>query len=162
MADNIHQFPRVAGTKDVIGQEPAQFELFRDAEEAARYFSFIDIRDYDQTSFLRLLARNAVSTVIDIRPVPLFDRPKFRHGEVVDYMFKAEIVYFEYAVARLRDHLESNYKIARTVNMRRNAGLTLCVYDEASLNEGVVASVRGMFSRSNFYTIELTSRSLAN
>ncbi len=139
---------------------PGQLSLFGDAEESSACFSFVDLDGLDQAAFLNIIARNAVSTIIDLRPVPVFKRPKYIHRDLVDYFSCHEIIYFEYAMAEMSRNKRTSLSIARTIHARRQVGLTICVHDEMSREKGWLDVARYNFRRSKLFSVEVHPRSL--
>lgn len=158
--EKVVVFPGVTGKPTRQVRVERQLELFRRPEEISTFFVFVDIAGFDQESFLEVMATNAVVSLIDIRPAPVFKHPKFNHQEIYQYLSEKNIVYFDYAMAASHRAIFSDFHLARIVGRERNNGLTLCIYDDDSREKGWLEVVRDNFRRSRFFAAELSPRSL--
>lgn len=137
-----------------------QFDLFQPTQSPAGFFVFLDLDAYEQGDLLRVFARNAVSALIDLRPVPVFRRPRYNHREIVQFLSESRIAYFDYAMVQNRGGAYGDVAIGRAVNRGRARGLTVCLYDERARERGLVDLARSNFNRSRFFKAELSPRAL--
>ncbi|MNS79258.1 hypothetical protein D3C72_1129070 [compost metagenome] len=139
-----------------------QLDLFGGEVSLSNFVTFLDIDDLDQDIFLSILTKNPVSAVLDIRPRPVFRRPKFVHSEISQHMAVQHIHYFDYAVA-LGDADDGSIRsIARRINYRRDHGLTLCLYDDSSRERGWIEAARRTLRRSRLFKAELSPTALVS
>lgn len=136
-----------------------QLELFDSVKAYANLIAFIDITDFDQNQFLDIIAKNSVKSILDIRPRPVFRRPKFSHGEMSEYFEWNRINYFEYAIFGRSEDV-TRVQIARKIHSGRSDGLSLCIFDEESKTRGWLEEARFTLHRSRLFKAELNSRSL--
>jgi hypothetical protein len=155
--DNVRALP---GVERILTSIECQPDLFLDAGAASNKFVFLDIEACDQERFLEIVALNSVSAVIDLRPSPVFKKPKYIHKEIVQYLSDRHIVYFEFAMTNINTEKFSIRRVADLVNRNREQGLTVCVFDSHSVERGWVDRVRHNFSRSAFFTAEMNPRVL--
>ena len=145
----------------------AQSALFGCEAEQRGYIVFLDIEWRKQETFLTLLARNAVRGLVDLRPRPVFDKPRFRHRDVVQYLYERDVIYLEYGllskynsklVERSRCGLQCEGE--EKLNTILGRGLTLCLYDDASRAVGWLDEVRRLLQHSPSFHAEIHPRAL--
>ena len=130
-----------------------QQNLFGHAGDNRGKIVFLDICWLAEETLLTLLTRNAVMALIDLRPRPVFDRPRFRHRKVVHYLHERNVIYLEYAMlARCVRDPASPFGYAsegaeKKISALLGRGLTVCIYDEASKTTGWLEEVRRCSSR---------------
>ncbi len=148
----------------------AQYEardptLFASADIGRGKIAFVKIDNFVEETFLRLIALNAVTAIIDLRPRPVFGRPHFHHKRTVSYLFQQKIAYIEYALssnARPISNVSSREdKVLKTaLENALNRGLTVCVYDETSREVGWLDQFRRTLRSISGYNAEMNPRSL--
>jgi hypothetical protein len=149
------------GSQVEARHEPEQLRLFKEPKRVSGLFVFLNIDLLDQQSFLKLIAENSVSTIVDVRNVPIFSTPDFDHVATTSYLMSRGISYIEYAMLNYLFEKHSDFAIAREIHARREDGLTLCIYDRSSMDAGVVGEIKEKFRRSKLYAAEITPRSLS-
>lgn len=140
--------------------EPTQLDLFGSAQNSANFFCFLAIDDFNQDELIEIITRNAVSTIVDLRPEPVFRSPNFNHRQLTSYLYDRGIRYLEYAVVKLDPEAFSPWRIARSVNRARPRGLTLWIYDTASKESGWFDLAKSQLSKSRLFRAELSPRAL--
>lgn len=144
-----------------------QPSLFGDGADGRGKVAFIDIKILTEEPFLRILTMNGVRAVVDLRPVPVFERPRFRHRQVVFYFHDRHIQYVEFAFTvkrpvRMRSDLAAmqGSDLYGKIEKALENGLALCLYDEASRELGWLDEMRRILRLSNAHLAELNPRSL--
>lgn len=166
--DKVLRFPGVFAPTIISDTlEPHQQpNLFGHAGENRGKIVFLDICWLAEETLLTLLTRNAVTALIDLRPRPVFDRPRFRHKNVVHYLHERNVLYLEYAMlARgVRDpasHIRYKSQGAeQKIGALLGRGLTVCVYDEASKTVGWLEEIRHVLRHAPDYLAEMHPRAL--
>jgi hypothetical protein len=139
--------------------------LFASADIGRGKIVFVKIDNFVEETFLKLIALNAVTAIIDLRPRPVFGRPHFHHKRTVSYLFQRKIAYIEYALSRnarqisnVSSHEDEVLKSALESALIR--GLTVCVYDETSREVGWLDQFRKTLRSISGYNAEMNPRSL--
>ncbi|NNM74247.1 hypothetical protein [Enterovirga aerilata] len=164
-------FPAVARSVEIprpgvnSGYEPT---LFASAPEGKGKIVFVDVEWLAEETLLTAIARNGVTAILDVRPRPIFPRPKFRHKNVVLYFFQRKVRYLEYAMLprATRSGFEQRAlpckEAADTLIVEvLSRGLTMCLYDEQARKMGWLDDIRHLVRRAAGYTAELHPRSLS-
>lgn len=147
---------------------PANFQpsLFDHTGANTGKIVFLDITWLAEETLLNLVARNGVTALIDLRPRPVFEKPRFRHRHVVRYLYEQNVYYLEYAMlarstastdAQLPSSQEGTKAHFRSV---LPLGLTVCLYDEATRSAGWIEHVRHLVRTMPSYLAEVHPRSL--
>lgn len=145
-----------------------QLCLFGPAGEGRGKVAFLDVADLAEETLLRTLAMNAVTAVVDLRPVPVFARPKFRHRHVIFYLHSRRIEYIEYAFIGVRS-IGAGPEISAMnasgvydrIEPALDRGLSLCLYDQRTRELGWLDDVRRAFRHARGYMAELHPRWLS-
>lgn len=156
MRDEKNRVVTLPGVKRSEEVEPRQLTLFFDLQEASNQFVFVDIRQLNERSLIRILVSASVSLVIDLRPAPVFSRPKFKHSNVSEYIHSRNIDYFEYAY-RISCSVDANLEL-QAVLENKGEGLTLCLFDDLGKERGWCEQARQSIRRSHSQAIEINSR----
>ncbi len=163
MPERIINFP---GAAPLAPKREALFPgLFGDRSGGRGKVAYLSIEGLSEQLLLQIIVRNSVTGLIDLRPKPLFEHPNFEHQKIVAYFYQRRVRYFEYAL--LQDTLRSSSKDGVS---RRNAegemngllsdGLTLCLYDNKSIERGWVQRTRHILQTSSSYVAELHPKAL--
>ena len=122
---------------------------------------FVEIERMEEESFLDVLVRNCVKSVIDIRVNTVFFRPKFRHKRIVDYLYQRGIKYVEYNVAiHEYDCVGGKTKFEKMSAEALDRGMTLCLIDANARERGRDMEVRRMVGKLPNFVAEVNVRSL--
>jgi hypothetical protein len=143
---------------DVANPKSSQAFLISPPEDHVGKFVFVDIERFDEGNFLSLIARNAVSSIVDVRPMPIFDRPRFNHKDVFSFLFLNNVRYIEVALAPLSVPESRLTFDADSLGLR--SGLTMCIFDHLAKDRGWVDLVRQSFRRSTNFVAEVNPRAL--
>lgn len=138
-----------------------QASLFLDRTSCRGLTSFVHINTLSEEILLRLVSRYGIAVIVDLRPRPVFERPKFRHREVVGYFFTRSIKYIEYAMISNAEIDE--FSIEKRKEILRNAlplGMTLFLFDDAATEKGWVGEMRHDARISSEFRTEMHPRSL--
>ena len=126
--------------------------------------AFLDIDQLITARLFRLIVRNSVKSVIDLRPRPVFARPRFKHKEVVSYFHAHQVCYFEYALLIQSGQSQYSYLFNgddRWLDDALKYGLSICIYDSESVMSGWPSELRCRLKKSPSFSAELHPRSLA-
>lgn len=133
-----------------------QSDLFGEAQPAGRYFCLLNINDLNEDRLLSIVVRHTVHTIVDLRQLPVFERPRFNHRHLMSYFRDHKVLYLEYAVA-LRNpemfsalHREDNEPL----------GLSLWIYDESTVSVGWYDHVRKSLKSTPLFDAEVPARTL--
>ena len=141
-------------------------DLLREDVRGRGLVSFVDVAALDETSLLAIVARNHVGAVVDVRPSPVFDKPRFRHREVVFHLYRHGIPYIELAMLaiwpaserRLGTFMREETFAALEAGLDR--GLALCLYDADAREDGWLEEARRMIRQSRGFRAELLPTAL--
>ncbi|MND81534.1 hypothetical protein D3C80_733350 [compost metagenome] len=133
-----------------------QADLFKNTESGGRYFCFLDVDVLDQGSLLSVVAKNSVHTVVDLRVLPFFDRPKFNHKSLMSYFRDQRVMYLEYAVAVRSPSMFSQLHRDEAEPL----GLSLWLYDDTTISVGWYDHVRRAMKDTQLFDAEVPSRTL--
>jgi hypothetical protein len=166
--DKVVRFPGASAATTISDAlEPhRQPNLFGHTDENRGKIVFLDIRWLAEEMLLTLLTRNAVTALVDLRPRPVFDRPRFRHRDVVHYLHERNVLYLEYAMlARGVRDSASQFRhkpegAEEKISALLGRGLTVCVYDEASKTAGWLEEIRYVLRHAPDYLAEMHPRAL--
>lgn len=127
---------------------------------------FFDVADLVEETLLRLIASNAVTALVDLRPAPVFKRPRFRHSDIVHYLHHRDIRYVEFAFAvtwpskdRALAAIQSTHAYG-WIEPALERGLALCIHDEKARELGWLDDVRRMLPHCEGYVAEVHPRSM--
>ena len=145
----------------------AQSALFGCEAEQRGYIVFLHIEWLKQEALLTLLARNAVRALVDLRPRPVFNKPRFQHRDVVHYLYERDLTYLEYGLlskskGKLEEHSRRGLEGEREekLNTIRGRGLTVCLYDDTARAVGWLDEVRRLLRHVPSFHAEIHPRAL--
>ncbi|GAA0530892.1 hypothetical protein FHS83_002610 [Rhizomicrobium palustre] len=150
------------------GSEVRTADLFGACLHGRDKIAFIDIDEFSEDTFLRLLARNAVTAIIDIRPKPVFERPNFEHKRTVSYLYQRDINYVEYAILLLSQADPTNRstdaydELISAIQGHIRAGLTIFLFNKEAHEIGWVQQFRNYIRDSRISCTEIHPRSLSS
>ena len=159
-------FPARAGMAAAASREDAQRSLFPAHADGCGKVAFIDVETLAEERLFRLLALNAVTAVVDLRPCPVFERPRFRHKNVVFHLRDRDIRYIEFALIVRRPHADPALvslgvsDAYAKIEPALSKGLSLCVYDKAARELGWLDEMRRLLRHASAYQAELHPRAL--
>lgn len=128
---------------------------------------FADIDDFAEDILVHVLAANAIKAVVDLRPCPVFERPRFRHKNVVFHLYHQGIPYVEMAMLAIwpaSDRRLGTFDREQTyssIEPAMDLGLTLCIYDKDAREAGWLEETRRMIRHSKTFVAELHPHALA-
>jgi hypothetical protein len=146
--------------------EPSEAPVASPPARGPGCVTFAHMDDLDEAGLIGLLAPNGITSLLDMRPVAVFARPRFRHRYVVGYLYDHGVRYLEYAMMTLdcpRKVTEfSSYDAATRPDIERAlaAGHTLVVYDGTSRERGWMDEVRRSLRLSAGFRVEVHPRAL--
>ena len=162
--DNVHRLPlrgRVTCTAEVPPhREPEQLELFEHKYGSARAISYLDIAVLDQDRFIRSMIMNAVTTIIDLRGVPVFPKPRFDHRFLMSYFYERSVEYIEFAMIAKApaERMCAGETLNKWFTAKVSPGMTACIIDEDAMRDGAVASFRKSMAKSTNGYVEIHVR----
>lgn len=147
-----------------VGQcvEPVQLELFNWRQLTQPIFSFLDPQYLDQDKFLDILARNIPSVILDLRLKPIFSQPNYNHREITQYIYN-RFNYIELAhLAASEGFCLENFgdQLKGVFSASGQKSLTICLFDNGAMTEGVVSAFRGQMGKVDTRIVEVNPRSL--
>lgn len=163
---NVHNFPVAIGstyTIEVLSpRAPEQLELFDHAYGTVHAISYLDIAVLDQDRFIRSVVMNAVTTIIDLRGVPVFPKPRFDHRFLMSYLYERSVEYIELAMTKeaSEERVCASDALNKWFGGAKSSGLTTCIIDQNSLLDGAVASFRNSMAKSANAYVEIHPRAL--
>lgn len=164
--ENVHHLPlrgdRARTEVRPLHPEPKQLDLFEHAYGALRVISYLDIAALEQEQLIRSLVKNAVTTIIDLRSVPVFPKPRFDHRYLMSYFYERSVNYIEFAMVEKLPtaHICARESLDNWLASSRRFGVTACITDDAAIREGVVASFRKGMAKAVDAFIEVHPRAL--
>lgn len=164
--DKVLGFPGGPSTPPSRTLPPQQLSLFDHRGDNCGRIAFLDVHWFAEETLLNLMSCNGVTALVDLRPRPVFERPRFRHRHVVHYLCEHGVHYLEYAMlARsttddwVRSHAWPLGAEAR-IHEVLSRGLTVCLYDEGARSAGWIDAVRHMVRSTPGYRAEVHPRAL--
>lgn len=163
---NVHRLSfggHVARTEKVSPHRvPEQLELFDHTYGSVRAISYLDIAVLDQDRFIRSLIMNAVTTIIDLRGVPVFPKPRFDHRFLMSYFYERSVDYIEFAMIRKTPmkRVSADEALNRWFAATPSSGITACIIDEDAVRDGAVAFFRQSMAASTNGYVEIHPRAL--
>lgn len=163
---NVHRLPlsgRVAhAAKEAPYRVPEQLELFDNTYGSARAISYLDIAIFDQDRFIRSLIMNGVTTIIDLRGIPVFPKPSFDHRFLMSYFYERSVNYIECAMITNAPagRICAGESLDQWFRTPLDIGMTACIIDEDAVRGGAVASFRKSVSKSYTGYVEIHPRAL--
>jgi len=143
---------------------PVERDLFGSIQEVRYKVVFLDEAEWHEESFLRVMARNPVAAVVDMRSRPVFRPPHYRHRHIISYFHRHGIQYLE-LITELRNGSLKDSKThlvpAEVIFERAEFGLTICLYDAATKERGWLDSIRDLMKSGANRFVELHPRALA-
>ncbi len=143
-------------------REPKQLELFDLNYGATRAIAYLDIAVLDQDRLIRSLTMKSVKTIIDLRGVPVFPKPRFDHRYLMTYFYERSVDYIECAmIARAPIERSSrDDSLTRWFSGQYADGITACIIDDAAVSGGAVAAFRNRMTRTSDAFVEIHPRAL--
>lgn len=141
---------------------PAQLELFDHTFGPVRAISYLDIADLDQDILIRSLIMNAVNTIIDLRGVPVFPKPRFDHRFMMSYLYERSVDYIEFAMIRKASTklMAADEPLNRWFAATPSSSITACIIDRDAVRNGAVAFFRQSMAESTYAYVEIHPRAL--
>ena len=99
MAEKVLKFPVQKASKPAR-KKPSinpQTRLFSSWNDGNAHFVIFDMPSLNQEKLSNIIARNGVSSVFDFRSKPIFEKPLFNHREVLGYINRMNIPYYDSA-----------------------------------------------------------------
>jgi hypothetical protein len=136
-------FPHSGRT--IVREPHHEIDLFGSLAGSRGKVVFLDIEEWTEDKFLGVLTRNAVATLVDLRPRPIFRAPHYRHKVVVSHMRDHSILYVEAALLDGAAGLGTSAvgaELSAQVLARLGSGLTILIHDDAAKRKGWLLDVR--------------------
>ncbi len=166
--ETLLKFPvDLDGAPIQVRKAEGTLDLFGGNDKGSGRIVFVDVDALSEEILLRIIARNAIASVVDLRPRPVFMRPRFRHKRVVSYLYRRNVLYIEYAFLLLsmsKSPYTAKKKSGSADEEIENAlkrGLTMFLYDEEAKVAGLMDDVRRRLKRLSSFSAELHPRALA-
>jgi hypothetical protein len=156
--------PLFGVNKQIAAQRPTDRDLFGRVNEVSGKIVFLDEADWKEDSLLRVMARNPIAAVIDMRRRPVFRTPNYRHRHVVSYFYRHGIQYLELS-SLLREMAPGDKRVfselAATIFNRAESGLLVFLFDDDIKKRGWIDSVRALMNSGKNHFVELHPSALA-
>jgi hypothetical protein len=145
-------------------------QLIGDPARAHGMVAFLDVTILHQESFLTILSRNPVTAIIDIRDVPVFEKPHFRHAEVADYLLRRRIAYLDltsysvrnaFAEAHVNLLASQPHQLIGRIAQILDSGLTLITHDGSTLRNSLINDLRRLFAHHTSFRAEIHPSALS-
>jgi hypothetical protein len=143
---------------------PVDRDLFGSLQEVRGKVVFLEVTEWHEDSLLRMMARNSVSLVIDLRSRPVFSLPRYQHRRVVSYFHKHSIQYLELINLLYETPAGEKtmpHEIAHIASSHAERGLTICLYDTSTKERGWLDLIRALMNSGTNRFVELNPRALA-
>jgi len=138
------------------------------AEAAGRpCYAFVDIAALDEPTLFALIDACGAKALFDMRPCPVFERPRFRHKPVVFRLYDLGVRYHEFAMlvyGSTRDRTlsdEETRALRKAIDAALSPGPALFLYDGDARAWGWLEQVRLFLRHAPCGAVELNPRSLA-
>lgn len=142
---------------------PSNRDLFGSMQEARDKVVFLDEADWQEESLLRVMARNPVAAVVDMRSRPVFRLPYYRHRYVISYFYRHRILYIEMASLSREGSAgteDVRANLATVLSERAKYGLTICIYDKETKERGRLDYFKALAKLAMNGFVELHPRAL--
>ena len=165
-AGKVLSFPNRGDAGGFNREVVYQHDLFAVPASNRGKIVFFDVADLVEETLLRLIAANAVTALVDIRPAPVFSRPRFRHRDVVEYLHHRDVRYVEYAFAVASPVKDKALAAIRStdaygwIEPALERGLALCIHDAKARELGWLDDMRRMLRHCDGYVAEVHPRSM--
>jgi hypothetical protein len=144
-----------------VAQQPV---LFHDPAESFGYVIFADIGNLSQNTLLAILTKNAVKSLIDIRKLPVFRKPKFSHAELLDYITARKIEYVDLTSARARRQIDEAliallasqpHPVFGKLSEALKRGVTLILHESGTDAKNAISGIRNLLKHHSSFRAEL-------
>jgi hypothetical protein len=157
-----------------VGQTPArldpqQRDLFADPGKFSGHIIFVDISTLWQEKLLRILNKNAVQALVDIRKIPVFRKPKFNHKRLMDYITSRNISYFDFTSQKSRLEIgeaivallaSQPHPLFGPLSKALDSGLTVILYDSNEDAQTSISDIRNLLKYHSSFRAELHPNAL--
>jgi len=146
-----------------------ELPLFGDPSETHGKVAYIDLGKLTQEEFFRILSRNGVKSIIDLRSVPVFRRPQFLHSQIADYLMSQKITYVDLTLVPFRSmHIallnllaSQPHQLLGKIAQALDNGLTLVLYDQDTRETNAVSDLRRFLASHSSFRAEIHPSALA-
>lgn len=148
---------------------PQQRVLFEDPAKSFGYVIFIDITSLSQEKMLKILSMNEVNALIDIRKIPVFRKPKFKHAEIIDYITARKIQYLDFTSEISRNQIgdammallaSQPHPLSGQISRALDSGLTVILYEENEDTKLSISGIRNLLKYHSSFRAELHPNAL--
>lgn len=165
MTEKVVQFPKKPISQKIDRQifSIKQHSLFNYFLGESVFSCFIDIENYRQMEFFRILAKNNVMKVIDCRKSPVFRAPNFDHREVIKYLMERKIGYLDAISLDFDCSNDSLLETGRLISEIKNGdkgGLIFFIFCDGEGNSLDKKDIRSIFYSNEIPVIEMSDRHL--
>jgi hypothetical protein len=141
-----------------------ELPLFGDPSQSYGTVAFLHVAGVKQDDLMRILSRNAVAAIIDLRAVPVFEWPQFRHSQLVDYLSSRKIAYVDLTVMSFKSSVPDAFlsqlasqphRLLGKLAQALDKGMALILYDEASLTSNAMSDLRRLLAHHSSFRAEI-------
>jgi Protein of unknown function, DUF488 len=142
----------------------AQPRLFHDPAKSFGHVIFIDVANLSQDKLLAILSKNAVYSLIDVRNLPVFRKPKFNHAELWDYIVARKIEYIDLTSAQARREIDEafiallasqTHPVFERLSRALERGVTLILYENGAETKRAMSGMRNLITHHSLFRAEL-------
>lgn len=150
-----------------VDWSPQQIELFGRKGNGVHSWVLIYPEEFNQDNFLSLVVRNRFDLILDLRPIAVFEKPKYNHKNLMTKLYGSDVSYVDVAqLAHSNDFdfssffLEFEQKILDDRGDNSPPFYTLCLSDNSDAAIKIVRLFRSAMQRFGSMIVELHPRSI--
>lgn len=141
-----------------------QHTLFHDPARSFGHVIFVDIANLSQDKLLTILSKNAVYSLIDVRNLPVFRKPKFDHAALWDYINARKIEYMDLTSPQARREIDEAFiavlasqphPIFGRLSRALERGVTLILYENGTETRKPISGIRNLLKHHSSFRAEL-------
>jgi hypothetical protein len=138
--------------------------LFHDPAKSFGHVIFVDIANLSQDKLLTLLSKNTVHSLIDVRNLPVFRKPKFNHAEIWDYINARKIEYIDLTSAQARREIDEAliallasqpHPVFGSLSRALERGVTLILHENGAETRQAMSGIRNLLTHHSSFRAEL-------
>lgn len=168
--DNVVSFPKSgAKSADKLREQEMQLDLFLGASPSINAVTFLNITKVSQDDLLKIIIKNSVDMVIDLRLFPVFPKNQFDHKFIMNYFYARRIRYLEISEILKKSPNYDNWErksgpsfqvMEQEIIKYSGSGMIACLTDTSSIEDGLASAFRHFMNASLSGWVEVNSRSV--
>ena len=166
MTDKVLKFPVSSRLRpnNSIQHEERQATLFSQWNKGSHHFVILNPAKSNQEILSKIFVRNGISCVFDFRSKPIFEKPFFDHKEIICYLSKLNIPYYDAAYFAHKSSLGEDIfdcpAIRSALNDGLSAGLVLIITNDQLIRDVDNGKVRRAMHKIDPNVIEINPSSV--